>query len=218
MVASRWTPAVRWPGQQVPDAELVVSCPFPPRLNPHLDRLAADTARWVTEQGMFAELPDAEHLTGQFLGYRGAEEHARMWPDAEYPGLWLASRLLTHMSCLDDFLDELWGPEQDDRAAPVVGLITDVLTGLATPATVAGEPLAAVLLALWDETRELAPDHWLERAAQVHLAYLKASMDERAQRWSASSVPTARREPRSAGSCCRPTAGHHAEWGRRSSV
>ena len=189
MVATRWTPAVHWLGEQAPDSDLVIRCPFPARLNPHFDQLVVDTERWFVEQDVFSGYEDADRLTRQFLNFQGAEEHARMWPDADYPGLWLAGRLLTHMSCLDDFLDEIWGPDQDEHAAHVVGLITDILTGNATPADVAAEPLAVLLDSLWTETRSVAPDHWLDRAARIHLAYLETSMDERTHR-AASSVPT----------------------------
>ena len=180
---------MHWLGEQAPDSDLVIRCPSPARLNPHFDRLAADTEPWFVEQGLFSGYQDADRLTRQFLNFQGAEEHARMWPDAEYPGLWLAGRLLTHMSCLDDFLDEIWGPDEDDHAARVVALITGILTGKASPADVATEPLAVLLDTLWTETRSVAPKHWLDRAARIHLAYLETSMDERTHR-AASSVPT----------------------------
>ncbi|HYQ65626.1 terpene synthase family protein [Actinophytocola sp.] len=189
MVATRWTPAVHWFGEQAPDSDLVIRCPFPAHLNKHFDQLVVDTERWFLEQDIFSGYEDADRLTRQFLNFQGAEEHARMWPDADYPGLWLAGRLLTHMSCLDDFLDEIWGPDQDEHAAHVVGLITDILTGKANPAEVAAEPLAVLLDSLWTETRAVAPDHWLDRAARIHLAYLETSMAERTHR-AASSVPT----------------------------
>jgi hypothetical protein len=180
---------VHWLGEPAPDSDLVIRCPFPARLNPHFDKLVVDTERWFVEQDVFSGCEDADRLTRQFLNFQGAEEHARMWPDADYPGLWLAGRLLSHMSCLDDFLDEIWGPDQDEHAAHVVGLITDILTDKATPADVAAEPLAVLLDSLWTETRSVAPQHWLDRAARIHLAYLETSMDERTHR-AASSVPT----------------------------
>lgn len=180
---------MHWFGEQAPESDLVIRCPFPARLNPHFDRLVAETEPWFVEQGLFSGCANADRLTRQFLTFQGAEEHARMWPDADYPGLWLAGRLLTHMSCLDDFLDEIWGPDQDEHAAHVVGLITDILTGKANPADVATEPLAVLLDSLWTETRSVAPKHWLDRAARIHLAYLETSMEERAHR-AASSVPT----------------------------
>lgn len=188
VVATRWTPAVHWFGEEPPNSDVVIRCPFPARLNPHFDRLAVDTERWFVDLDVFSGYENADRLTSQFLNYQGAEEHARMWPDADYPGLWLAGRLLTHMSCLDDFLDEIWGPDQDEHAAHVVGLIRDLLTG-DTPADVAAEPLAALLDSLWTETRSVAPKHWLDRAARIHVAYLETSMEERAHR-AASSVPT----------------------------
>jgi hypothetical protein len=180
---------VHWFGEQAPDADLVIRCPFPARLNPHFDQLVVDTERWFVEQDIFSGHENAERLTRQFLNFQGAEEHARMWPDADYPGLWLAGRLLTHMSVLDDFLDEIWGPDEDEHAAHVVGLIIDILTGNATPAAVAAEPLAVLLDSLWTETQSVAPAHWLDRAARIHLAYLQTSMDERMHR-AANSVPT----------------------------
>lgn len=179
---------MHWIGEQAPDSDIVIRCPFPARLNPHFERLVADTEPWFVEQDVFSGHDDADRLTRQFLNFQGAEEHARMWPHADYPGLWLAGRLLTHMSCLDDFLDELWGPDQDEHAARVVGLINDILTGKATPADVAGEPLAVLLDSLWTETRSVAPEHWLDRAARIHVAYLETSMDERVLRAS-NSVP-----------------------------
>ncbi|WP_435581224.1 terpene synthase family protein [Amycolatopsis thermoflava] len=191
-MATQWTPAVHWLGEQAPDSDVVIRCPFPARRNPHFDRLVVDTERWFVEQGVFSRHPDADRLTRQFLRHQGAEEHARMWPDAEYPGLWLAARLLTHMSCLDDFLDEIWGTDQDDHAAHVVGLIADILNDKADPAAVAAEPLAVLLDSLWTETRSVAPEHWLDRAARIHLAYLETSMEERALR-AASAVPTTAR-------------------------
>lgn len=182
---------MHWPGEQAPDSDLVISCPFPARLNPHFEQLVVDTERWFLEHDIFSGYADADRLTRQFLRCQGAEEHARMWPDADYPGLWLAGRLLSHMSCLDDFLDEIWGPDQDEHAAHVVGLLTDVLTGKAAPADVATEPLAVLLDSLWTETRSVAPDHWLDRAARLHLAYLETSMDERAHRATGSVPATA---------------------------
>ncbi|MBB2934905.1 hypothetical protein FHX82_001925 [Amycolatopsis bartoniae] len=176
------------PGQA--DPELVITCPFPARVNPHLPRLTEDTERWIREQGLFAQHDDADRLTSRFVGHRYAEVHARMWPDADYPGLWLANRLLIHMWCLDDFLDEIWGADQDHRADRVAELIGEVFAGRATEADVVGEPLAAALLTLWAEARNVAPDFWLDRAAAAYLAYLKASAEDRAQRWSARSVPT----------------------------
>ena len=180
---------MHWLGEQAPESDVVIRCPFPARLNPHFDKLVVDTERWFVEQGVFSGHEDADRLTRQFLNFQGAEEHARMWPDADYPGLWLAGRLLTHMSCLDDFLDEIWGPDEDDHAAHVVGLLTDVFTGNAKPADVAAEPLAVLMDSLWTETRSIAPAHWLDRAARIQLSYMETSMDERRHR-AASSVPT----------------------------
>ncbi len=180
---------MHWLGEAEPDSEIVIRCPFPAHLNPHFDQLVVDTERWFVEQDIFSGCADADRLTRQFLNFQGAEEHARMWPDADYPGLWLAGRLLTHMSCLDDFLDEIWGPDQDEHAAHVVGLIAEILTDEANPADVAAEPLAVLLDSLWTETKSVAPDHWLDRAARIHLAYLETSMEERKHR-AASSVPT----------------------------
>ncbi|MTD56938.1 terpene synthase family protein [Amycolatopsis pithecellobii] len=189
MAAHYSTPALHWPQQPGPDSNLVISCPFPARVNPNLHRLTVDTELWIREQRLFSQHPDADRLTRRFLSHRYAEVHARMWPDAEYSGLWLANRLLTHMWCMDDFLDEIWGADQDDRADHVSGLIGEVLTGTATAADVAGEPLAAVLRTLWTEARAVALDFWMDRAAQTYLAYLKTTADDRAHR-SARSVPT----------------------------
>ncbi len=182
-------PVLHWPGESAPASDLVISCPFPARVNRHLAQLTVDTERWIRAQGMFSEQPDADRLTSRFISHRYAEVHARMWPDAEYSGLWLANRLLIQMWCLDNFLDEIWGVDQDDHANNVSELIAAVLTGAATPADAAVEPLAAVLLELWTEARTTALEHWLDRAAQTYLAYLATTIDDRTQR-AANSIPT----------------------------
>ncbi len=182
-------PVLRRPGESSPASDLIISCPFPARVNPHLAQLTVATERWIQERDMFSGQPDADRLTSRFISHRYAEVHARMWPDAEYSGLWLANRLLIQMWCLDNFFDEIWGAAEDDHANHVSELIGAVLTGTATPADVALEPLAAVLLELWAEVRTTAPEHWMDRAARTYLAYLATTIDDRAQR-AAHSVPT----------------------------
>ncbi|HWC84594.1 MAG TPA: hypothetical protein VG756_31945 [Pseudonocardiaceae bacterium] len=182
------TPVVCWPGETA-DA-LVIYSPFTARVHARREQLHIDTDRWIRQQGLFSRCADADELTERFLSHRYAEVHARMWPDADYPDLWLANRLLTHMWCLDNFLDEIWGADQDDRVSQVTWLIGEVFAGRTTQAQVAAEPMAAVLRELWSEAQALAPDHWLARTAQVFLDYLAATRAERERRWSAQPVPS----------------------------
>lgn len=190
LTTSDLTPVVRWPGETAPAEGLVIHSPFPPRVHPRRNQLHLDTDRWIRQQDMFAHCADADDLTRRFLSHRYAEVHARMWPDADYDDLWLANRLLTHMWCLDNFLDEIWGADQDDHARRAGWLIGEVFAGRATPAQLAGEPTAAVLLELWAEARAVSPDHWLARTARIFLDYLAATDVERARRFSAQPVPS----------------------------
>ena len=188
LTTSDSTPVVCWPDEIPATGGLVIHSPFTARVHPRREQLNLDTDRWIRQQNLFAQRADADELTGRFLSHRYAEVHARMWPDAEYDGLWLANRLLTHMWCLDNFLDEIWGADQEDHVSQVTWLIGEIFAGRATSSQVADEPMAAVLRDLWAEARAVAPNHWLARAARIFLVYLAATGAERERRWSARPV------------------------------
>lgn len=137
-------------------------CPFPVRIHPQQQRLELTTAAWLPV------LPGGADL----VFHRYDRVHARMWPEATWQRLWLASRLLLHMWWIDDILDD---PSDGTAAA----LARSHLSVLASATQQGCDDGSGVLAALLAEADQLMPPRWQRRIRALYRDYLMTSVAHR---------------------------------------
>ncbi|WP_440073294.1 terpene synthase family protein [Streptosporangium sp. OZ121] len=180
-------PTIRWSGWSEPADDLTLDCPFALRIHPEADRLAADTAEWIRRSGLFpATRGQAER---HFISQRHAALHARIWPEADYPRLWLANRLLTYCWWMDDVLDSP-EPIVDIGIGDLVEALRDTSAGRPVDPALAAEPAVGVFRDLWSEAAGMAPPFWLSRLTTFFLDYLSVSMRHRDRLYDPARVPS----------------------------
>jgi Terpene synthase family 2, C-terminal metal binding len=148
-----------------------ISCPFSPRVNPHVDAVDAHLAQWVRDFNLIQSGPALR----RFSQSRFASLAARCHPNANQEELILISEWHVWVFLFDDQFDETEKGRHPEYMQPALRHLLSVVTD---PAVNAQDPLAEALSNFWRRTVLLTTPQWQKRFISDLADYFHASLVE----------------------------------------
>jgi hypothetical protein len=148
-----------------------ISCPFSPRVNPHVDAVHAHLLQWVRD----FDLIQSEPALRRFSRSRFASLAARCHPNANQEELTLISEWHVWVFLFDDQFDESEKGRHPEYMQPVLRHLLSVVND---PAVNAQGPLAEALSNFWRRTILLTTPQWQTRFTTDLAEYFRASLVE----------------------------------------
>jgi len=148
-----------------------ISCPFSPRVNPHVDAVHAHLLQWVRD----FDLIQSGTALRRFSQSRFAWLAARCHPDANREELTLISEWHVWVFLFDDLFDE---SEKGRQPEYMQSTLRHFLAVVTDPAARAQGPLAQALSNFWQRITLLTTPQWQNRFISDLSEYFDASLVE----------------------------------------